>query len=537
MTVNGGGFAAGSSGFAVNIGGSGAALTWGSDILGVLKFNCPTSANVVTLQNAVNLNGVSRTIFVDDNPNSNSDSAAISGVISNGTGTAGIVKTGPGILALTGSNTYNGVTTISGGTLQAAILANGGAPSSIGDSANAAANLSIGGTFQYTGPAVATDRGFTLASDSTLNTANALTFSGQIKIASGATVSLTKMGGGTISLGNSTTSLGLYNLTVQQGALNFTAGTYSVGGLTYIGNSSGSGNVNLSGNAQLTSNGTVNIGSGSNISGYLSVSGGTVNMYGGGMFYLGNGGNAVVDQSGGTVNVGTYVSIAGEGGSGFAVYNMTGGAANFCNQNHWTTNLAPSGGTGILNVTGTAHLSLALSNFTIGAYSSSARGIVNLGAVGSSSDTSVLSTINIYATNAGTGTVNFHGGTLQALANTGDGSHTWPSGQNAGLLVNTTNYVYGEGAKINTNGYNVTIPQLLAPTGSGITSIPLTSGGSGYTGAAVQISGGGGSGATAVATFNPSTDVVTGITITNPGMGYTRSPTITLVGGGGSALP
>ena len=60
----------------------------------------------------------------------------------------------------------------------------------------------------------------------------------------------------------------------------------------------------------------------------------------------------------------------------------------------------------------------------------------------------------------------------------------------------------------------------------------LTSG-SGYTSApTVSITGGGGSGATATATI--SNGAVTGYALTNPGSGYTSAPTVTITGGGGT---
>jgi len=64
-------------------------------------------------------------------------------------------------------------------------------------------------------------------------------------------------------------------------------------------------------------------------------------------------------------------------------------------------------------------------------------------------------------------------------------------------------------------------------------SILVGTGGSGYVSAPdVIISGGGGSGATALA--NISNGSVSRITVTNAGSGYTSTPTITLLGGGGS---
>ena len=121
-TANGGGFAAGAGAMTVNIG-SGAALTWGgnvgSQIVGTLKLNSATAANVVTFQNNIDLNGDNRTLQVDDNSATTADYAVVSGTLSNSGGTAGIVKTGAGKLVLSNSNSYNGATTISAGILQA----------------------------------------------------------------------------------------------------------------------------------------------------------------------------------------------------------------------------------------------------------------------------------------------------------------------------------------------------------------------------------------------------------------------------------
>ncbi len=109
-----------------------------------------------------------------------------SGVIQDGAGGGmmNVTKSGTSAStqALTGLNTYTGVTTIAGGsTLIANRLANGGVASSIGASSNAAGNLIFNnGVLQYTGstaaiyqttqtPSVSIDRLFTLTGSGTLD--------------------------------------------------------------------------------------------------------------------------------------------------------------------------------------------------------------------------------------------------------------------------------------------------------------------------------------------------------------------------------
>ena len=108
----------------VNIGNDLRQLAWGetvgANIVGTLKFGSTTAQNVTTFQNPVNLGGADRTVNVDDNPATGADYATMSGSITT-TGTAGLIKSGPGTLYLSATNTYNGATTISGGALQATI--------------------------------------------------------------------------------------------------------------------------------------------------------------------------------------------------------------------------------------------------------------------------------------------------------------------------------------------------------------------------------------------------------------------------------
>lgn len=76
-----------------------------------------------------------------------------------------VSKAGTGKWVLSRANTYTGVTTINGGTLAVSSLANGSSSSNLGSSTNVATNLVInGGTLQYTGAAVTTDRLFSIGS-------------------------------------------------------------------------------------------------------------------------------------------------------------------------------------------------------------------------------------------------------------------------------------------------------------------------------------------------------------------------------------
>lgn len=124
---------------------------------GVLQIGHSTASGTVGSGNIVN-NGT-LVLF-------RSDSFTLSNVIS-GTGT---VSNAQGTGRLSGMNTYTGFTSISTGTLVVDTLANGGSPSNIGASSSAAGNLQLnGGTFRYVGPAVSTDRLFSVGTSSTLD--------------------------------------------------------------------------------------------------------------------------------------------------------------------------------------------------------------------------------------------------------------------------------------------------------------------------------------------------------------------------------
>jgi autotransporter-associated beta strand protein len=139
----GGGFSASTGTMNVRINNGTGTITWGTtqgtNLIGTLMLSSESAAALTNFQNGLNLNGGTRTVRVADNPNSTADYAQISNVIS-GTGTASILtKTGPGLLYLSGTNTYAGKTVISDGVLRA----------NIGTGIPSASNLSLnGGVFQ-----------------------------------------------------------------------------------------------------------------------------------------------------------------------------------------------------------------------------------------------------------------------------------------------------------------------------------------------------------------------------------------------------
>lgn len=481
-----------------------------------------------------------------------------------GANSIGLMKLGSGVLVLSGTNSYSGGTVVAGGVLSIDSNANLGA-------VGGALTLNANTTLQVTGtnnPVI--NRAITLTGASTLEVteaANTLTLGSNF--APGGT--LTKAGAGTLRLTGNVSGNG--SMVVSAGRL-ATAGTVNTGaGSTTLGSAGVAGTLLLESGSSFTTT-TMAIGTPTNFIGSVVVRGGDLAITtptvssGIGLGSLGYGG---LFMSGGTISTNRVDSLDGPSAASFAMMQISGGTLNtadyimFRNE-HWEFTITG----GEVQRTG-QHIALGFrSGSSTGNATTTAEGamtvaggLVNnagfLVTMGQQNEGRALGTTHLNL-NAGTlvtnqmlhynGTgsatksrVNFNGGLVSASANTTLFLGTTSSG-GSGVLNAYVNGAFGTftgGAVIDSNGFNITIPAALqAPTGDGVSSIGVAAAGSGYVGAPyVEITGGGGSGATASATvdLDPSSGTygqVLSITVTNPGVGYTSAPTVNLLGGGGS---
>jgi autotransporter-associated beta strand protein len=356
-------------------------------------------------------------------------------------------------------------------------------------------------------------------------------------------------GGGLVRLANTNTYTGL--TTVRSGTLQVT-GSLATGSNLVI--------ADTAGKATFISSGTVNrnavlLGTVSGASGAYYQTGGDVSttVVGGGSFSVGlvNGGYGYAHISGGTLGteeiaIGTWGTQFGANNGGSGMVEITGGTVT---NRGWFVMNRSEGATAVsqraaLHVTGGSltyagdglvanwggsgqvqHTQITVSG--TGSIATTNNTPINLSRNGNAANTAVLNlnggTVTLAAVTGTRGFVNCNGGTLRA------------NSANANFLAVNTARVFPGGAVIDTNSHNITIAQSLrAPTGNGISATGLFVTGSGYVSPPlVEITGGGGFGATAIASIDASGNLIA-ITITNPGVDYTSSPTFTLIGGGGT---
>lgn len=424
-------------------------------------------------------------------------------------GAATLTKFGAGTTTLTGTNTFTGDITINrGGTLAVGgggLLGGGNYSGNIASygafSYNSSAaqtlggNISLGGSLNQTGTGALT-----------LTKAN--NYTGATTINSGQ-LSLTGFGGilksGAILVGNTSGGSAALLQTGNNSVVNPAAG---LNGLQIGSTAGGFGYYNLSA-------GVVNLATEMHVGGNSGGAGtfGQFDMTGGNIvmpnstaacFIMNRGAageSSVANFSGGTVGVSANATPAISGANGFSANWAGSGAA----QTNTTT------------FSGTAQFLIpSLAAFlNVGG---NAANVCNLNLNGGR-----LQVLSIPAA-AGASRINFNGGTLKA-------------GNSGGLLIGALQsaLIYSNGATIDDNGQSIAIDQALSsPSGNGVSAIPVATGGAGYVmPPRVQITGGGGSNATAYATI--SSGAVNGLVVTCPGAGYTTAPTVTLFGGGYSS--
>lgn len=339
--------------------------TWSATSYGnVQSFTSSASSSTAVVSGYLAGSQATRTFTVADG------AAAIDLLFSGGTAsnTNNLTKAGAGFMSMTGTKAYTGNTTLSGGTLAAAVLADGGVISSIGASSNAATNLRLGNgtTFEYAGSGHSTDRLFTVngtvAGDSaTLNAsgtgAASFTNTGSLAWGTNNQTRTLKLGGtniadNTLAAVIANNGTGAVSLTKQDagrwllsGANTFTGATTVNGGTLAL----GANNAFSSGSALVLSSGVIDLQSFSSSAASLSFSAANTLK-----FNLGAPGNgtALLALTGSLSKSGSGVFTLDFSGTGSAgTYNLVSFAGTtFADQSEFTVANLGSGLTGALTL-------------------------------------------------------------------------------------------------------------------------------------------------------------------------------------------
>lgn len=324
-------------------------------------FNRTISGSILTLDVTTG----APTINVTQGGSGTTRTLTISSVVA---GDDGLTKIGAGTLALTGNNTYTGVTTISGGTLSINSFTNGGGGGSLGLASSASSNLVMtAGTLSYSGATTTTDRGLTLKGNSiiTVSTgASNLNIAGTI-VTDINPVDFTKGGGGTLTLSGVNT----YN------------GRTFVSGGTLVVNSIKNFDENCSLGKSTTAAGTLlSIGTGSNTTTFSYI--GTGNETNRPINLPGTTGGGVIDHSGtGLLKFTGNMTATGAGSKTLTLQGSTSGTGEYAGAiaDNSVTN------TTSLSKTGSGTWTLSGTNTYTGATTVSQGSLIINGAVASTS--------------------------------------------------------------------------------------------------------------------------------------------------------
>jgi len=280
-----GGFSAIAGPLTISLSGGPSPLEWDGTAnfvagSGTLNFGSAAADDVTTFTNSIDLNNtgvpLSRTVTVIDNTSSTADTALLSGVLSNSSGDGSLNKTGTGVLALSGPNSFTGGVTVTAGTLQFSTVSdNGGSASNLGQGTNGidlgGGNLSfIGGVSQTTNRAINVSVTSTLSANGTSGAT--IDYTGPITIvptANSTQITFTGTGAGILSGGLTQTGT-TADATMSSGSWTFKttpvtiADDFTVTGSSTVLNLSNTGVLNFGASTtatlQIQAGATVNVG-------------------------------------------------------------------------------------------------------------------------------------------------------------------------------------------------------------------------------------------------------------------------------------
>lgn len=370
---------------------------------------------------------------------------------------------------------------------------------------------------------------------------------------------------------NNSNSLGIARLSGNAAFRHRDTGYNSSGSYTIVGDGSNSrGILAIGDNASYS--GRLYAGNSASAAGAVYQTGGTVLDFGGSSSdsRFGYSGFGYLEISGGSFTTKGYTQFGHQSGS-YGTLHMTGGSftfnsgtvpANGVIGDYYGGTLSTRGGNGHLFLEG-GSLATGSTSIQLPEDQTQNAPLSAILTVGGAADvsTAYLLTGN-YQTNVPTSIVNLNGGRLSAgYIQKGSGTGVSANNTNAQTYINFNGgklaltvggavvrksgtapdprlTVYEGGAVIDANTHNLTLDYpLAAPSGTGVTSISVSNPGSGYIAPPfVLISGGGGTGAVAVAMLDTVPGKISGFRILCPGSGYTSVPTVTL-GGGGFIVP
>lgn len=267
-----------------------------------------------------------------------------------GPSASGLIKTSGGTLLLTGANTYNGSTTVRGGTLE--VATGGSIPSgsmTVGSSSGDSAALVLGGgsILSYT-----STLGQAPSSQGTANVRGGTWTSGGYLTIGDSGTGVLNLSGGSISSGSGGGSI-LGGNAGSQGTANVSGGTWTWTGGVFIIGSYGTGVLNLSGTGSINSAGGT-LGQRAGGQGTANVTGGT--WAHSGNLIIGSFGAGVVNLTGGTVDVSGTVTLATNStGSGTLNFGTGGGMVGTLN----AATITGGSGTALVNFNHTGSFTLS----------------------------------------------------------------------------------------------------------------------------------------------------------------------------------